>query len=44
MPVVRVVDDEPLIWMNASDILEDESFEVVEAATARAALAIVRAG
>ncbi len=41
MPVVMVVEDEPLIRMNAADILEDEGFEVLEAATARAALAIL---
>lgn len=41
MPVVLVVEDEPLIRMLASDIMEDGGFEVVEAATARAALTIL---
>ena len=41
MPVVLVVEDEPLIRMLASDIMEDGGFEVIEAATARAALAIL---
>jgi DNA-binding NtrC family response regulator len=41
MPVVMVVEDEPLIRMNAADILEDDGFEVLEAATARAALSIL---
>ena len=38
--VVLVVEDEPLVRMLAADILEEEGFEVVEAATAPAALAI----
>ena len=33
-PVVLVAEDEPLVRMLAADILEDEGFEVVEAATA----------
>ena len=41
MSAVLVVEDEPLIRMNAADLFEDEGFEVVEAATARAALAIL---
>ena len=41
MPVVLVVEDEPIIRMDAADTLEDEGFEVVEVATARAALAIL---
>ena len=41
MPVVLVVEDEPLIRMEAADTLEDEGFEVIEAATARAALALL---
>ena len=41
MPVVLVVEDEPVIRMDAAETLEDEGFEVVEAATARAALAIL---
>jgi len=40
-PVVLVVEDEPLVRMLAADILEDEGFEVVEAATAVAALALL---
>jgi CheY-like chemotaxis protein len=40
-PVVLVVEDEPLVRMLAADILEDEGFEVVEAATAPAALALL---
>ncbi len=41
VPVVLVVEDEPLIRMLASDIMEDAGFEVIEAATARSALAIM---
>jgi CheY-like chemotaxis protein len=40
-PVVLVVEDEPLVRMLAVDILEDEGFEVVEASTAAAALALL---
>src|SRR3712207_4874932 len=40
-PVVLVVEDEPMIRMFAADVLEDEGFEVVEAATAPAALALL---
>jgi two-component system, response regulator PdtaR len=40
-PVVLVVEDEPVIRMLAADILEDEGFEVIEAATARAALSML---
>ena len=36
--VVLLVEDEPLVRMCAADILEDEGFEVIEAATAPAAL------
>src|ERR687894_1219082 len=39
--VVLLVEDEPLVRMCAADILEDEGFEVVEAATAPAALKIL---
>ena len=39
--VVLVVEDEPLVRMLAVDILEDEGFEVVEASTAPAALALL---
>src|SRR4028118_377853 len=41
MLAVLVVEDEPLIRMDAAVTLEDEGFEVVEAATARAALTIL---
>ncbi|OHV17418.1 response regulator [Methylorubrum extorquens] len=40
-PVVLVVEDEPLLRMIAVDILEDEGFTVLEAATADAALPIL---
>jgi len=39
IPVVLVVDDEPLIRMYAVDVLEDAGFSVVEAANAEEALA-----
>ena len=39
--VVLVVEDEPLVRMLAADILEDEGFQVIEAATAPAALSIL---
>jgi CheY-like chemotaxis protein len=41
MPVVLIAEDEPMIRMCAADLLEDDGFEVIEAATARAALAIL---
>ncbi|HEY8381996.1 MAG TPA: response regulator [Microvirga sp.] len=41
MPLVLIAEDEPIIRMLAADILEDDGFEVLEAATARAALAIL---
>jgi CheY-like chemotaxis protein len=41
MSVILVVEDEPLIRMNAAVLLEDEGYEVIEAATARAALAVL---
>ena len=41
MPVVLIVEDEPLIRMYAADLLEEGGFDVVEAATARAALDIL---
>src|SRR5829696_4110887 len=41
MLAVLVVEDEPLVRMAAAITLEDEGFEVFEAATARAALAIL---
>ena len=39
--IVLLVEDEPLVRMCAADILEDEGFEVIEAATAPAALSIL---
>ena len=39
--VVLLVEDEPVIRMCAADVLEDEGFEVIEAATAQAALKIL---
>src|SRR5215207_3108772 len=39
--VVLLVEDEPLVRMCAADMLEDEGFEVIEAATAPAALKIL---
>ena len=36
-----LVEDEPLVRMCAADILEDEGFQVIEAATAPAALSIL---
>ncbi len=41
MLAVMVVEDEPLVRMDAAVTLEDEGFEVIEAATARAALAML---
>jgi CheY-like chemotaxis protein len=41
LSVVLVVEDEPLVRMDAAVNLEDEGFEVIEAATARAALALL---
>ncbi len=41
MPLVLIVEDEPLIRMYAADLLEEDGFDVVEATTARAALAIL---
>ena len=41
MPTVLVVEDEPVVRMDAAITLEDEGFEVIEAATARAALAML---
>lgn len=40
-PVVLVVEDEALLRMLAADILEDEGFTVLEAATAEEALPIL---
>src|SRR5918998_1063092 len=41
MLTVLVVEDEPVVRMDAAMNLEDEGFEVIEAATARAALAML---
>jgi CheY-like chemotaxis protein len=41
MPLVLIVEDEPIIRMSAADLLENDGFEVMEATTARAALAIL---
>jgi len=41
MAAVLVVEDEPIVRMDAALTLEDEGFEVIEAATARAALAML---
>ncbi len=41
MPLVLIVEDEPLIRMYAADLLEEGGFNVIEATTARAALAIL---
>jgi DNA-binding NtrC family response regulator len=41
MSVILVVEDEPLIRMNAAVLLEDEGYEVIEAANARAALTVL---
>ncbi len=40
-PVVLVVEDEPLLRIDAVDIIEDAGFEVVEAGNAREALDIL---
>jgi CheY-like chemotaxis protein len=40
-PLVLVVEDEPLVRMDAAISLEDDGFEVLEATTARAALAML---
>jgi CheY-like chemotaxis protein len=42
--VVLVVEDEPFVRLNAAITLEDEGFEVIEAATARAGLALLEKG
>jgi CheY-like chemotaxis protein len=39
--IVLLVEDEPLVRMCAADFLEDEGFQVIEAATAPAALSIL---
>jgi hypothetical protein len=41
MAAVLVVEDEPIVRMDAAMTLEDEGFEVIEAATARSALAML---
>ncbi|ABE41017.1 response regulator [Rhodopseudomonas pseudopalustris] len=40
-PVVLVVEDEPLLRMNAVDIVEEAGFEVIEAGNADDAIAIL---
>ncbi|MCE6076813.1 response regulator [Agrobacterium vitis] len=40
-PIALVVDDEPLILMNTSDMISDEGFAVVEATTADQAYAFL---
>ncbi|NEW87612.1 response regulator [Rhodopseudomonas sp. WA056] len=40
-PVVLVVEDEPLLRMNAVDMIEAEGFEVLEAGSADVAIAIL---
>jgi CheY-like chemotaxis protein len=40
-PIVLVVEDEPLLRMNAVDIIEDAGFEVLEAGSADDAIAIL---
>ena len=42
-PVVLVVDDEPLVRMTATDELEEAGFQVLEAANADVALAVLEA-
>jgi DNA-binding NtrC family response regulator len=44
MTCVLLVEDEPLIQMYATDVLEDERFEVITAETADAALQVREAG
>jgi DNA-binding NtrC family response regulator len=41
MPIVLVAEDEALVRLDAAVTLEDEGFQVLEAATARAALAML---
>lgn len=42
-PVVLIVEDEPLVRMNAADELEEAGFHVLEAANADVALAVLEA-
>jgi two-component system, response regulator PdtaR len=42
-PVLLVVEDEVLIRLSASDVLRNEGFTVIEAGSAREALAVLRA-
>lgn len=42
-PVVLLVEDEPLVRMTAADDLEDAGFQVLEAANADVALAVLEA-
>ena len=41
VPIILVVEDEPLLRMQAVDMIEEEGFEVVEAADAIEAVAIL---
>ncbi|MDE1997145.1 MAG: response regulator [Rhizobiaceae bacterium] len=40
-PIALVVDDEPLIWMDAADIISEAGYYVVEASSADAAYAFL---
>ncbi|KRE09700.1 hypothetical protein ASE63_03985 [Bosea sp. Root381] len=40
-PVVLIVEDEPILRMDAADFLEDAGFEVIEAAHADEAIAVL---
>lgn len=40
-PIALIVEDEPLLMMHAVDIVEDAGFDVLEAANADAAVAIL---
>jgi CheY-like chemotaxis protein len=42
-PVVLVVEDEPVVRMMAADMIEDAGFDVIEAANAAEAVAILEA-
>ena len=40
-PVVLVVEDEPLLRMNAADMVEEAGFEALEAANAKEAIQLL---
>ncbi len=42
-PAVLIVEDEPLLMMEAVDVVEDAGFEALEASSARTAIAILEA-